>query len=178
MESFRERNYDFTDFKFDDDRNIEYEQFRELRKMIRDTDFSTFKRPHTWTFTFKYDQSIQSAKKKMRHFLNVLNKQVYGNASQRFNKRLKCIPILEKDDNTRIHYHLILEHLSQRNMRPETYFMIMQKLWKFGRVETEGLFINDDESKTGWLNYITKSETKFDKKQSKDFFIDVENMTL
>ena len=40
--------------------------------MIRDTDFSTFKRPHTWTFTFKYDQSIQSAKKKMRHFLNVL----------------------------------------------------------------------------------------------------------
>ena len=36
----------------------------------------------------------------------------------------------EKDDNTRIHYHL-LEHLSQRNMRPETYFMIMQKLWKF-----------------------------------------------
>ena len=114
MESFRERNYDFRDFKFDDDRNIEYEQFRELRKMIRDTDFSTFKRPHTWTFTFKYDQSLQSAKKKMRHFLNVLNKQVYGNASQRFNKRLKCIPILEKDDNTRIHYHLILEHLSQR----------------------------------------------------------------
>ena len=46
MESFRERNYDFRDFKFDDDRNIEYEQFRELRKMIRDTDFSTFKRPH------------------------------------------------------------------------------------------------------------------------------------
>ena len=34
MESFRERNYDFRDFKFDDDRNIEYEQFRELRKMI------------------------------------------------------------------------------------------------------------------------------------------------
>ena len=114
----------------------------------------------------------------MRHFLNVLNKQVYGNASQRFNKRLKCIPILEKDDNTRLHYHLILEHLSQRNMRPETYFMIMQKLWKFGNVKSEGLFCNDDESKTGWLSYITKTETKYDKNESKDLFIDVENMTL
>ena len=32
-----------------------------------------------------------------------------------------------------------------------------------------------DESKTGWLNYITKSETKYDKNESKDLFIDVEN---
>ena len=175
MESFRERNYDFSDFF---ERNIEKEQFRELRKLIRETDFSSFNRPHTWTFTFKYEQSLESAKKKMRHFLNVLNKQVYGNASQRFNKRLKCIPILEKDDNTRLHYHLILEHLSQRNMRPETYFMIMQKLWKFGNVKSEGLFCNDDESKTGWLSYITKTETKYDKNESKDLFIDVENMTL
>ena len=62
-------------------------------------------------------------------------------------------------------------------MRPETYFMIMKSYGSLAE-STEGLFINDDESKTGWLNYITKSETKFDKKQSKDFFIDVENMTL
>ena len=63
-------------------------------------------------------------------------------------------------------------------MRPETYFMIMQKLWKFGNVKSEGLFCNDDESKTGWLSYITKTETKYDKNESKDLFIDVENMTL
>ena len=50
MESFRERNYDFSDFF---ERNIEKEQFRELRKFIRETDFSSFNRPHTWTFTFK-----------------------------------------------------------------------------------------------------------------------------
>ena len=49
MESFRERNYDFSDFF---ERNIEKEQFRELRKLIRETDFSSFNRPHTWTFTF------------------------------------------------------------------------------------------------------------------------------
>ena len=91
-------------------------------------------------FHFKYEQSLQSAKKKMRHFLNVLNKQVYGNASQRFNKRLKCIPILEKDDNTRLHYHLILEHLSQRNMRPETYFMIHAKTMEVWKVKVKDCF--------------------------------------
>ena len=37
-------------------------------------------------------------------------------------------------------------------------------------------FFNDDDSETGWVNYITKSETK--EKGSEDLFIDVENMTL
>ena len=179
MESFRERNYDFSDFKFGHERNIEREQFIELQKLIRSTDFSNWNRPHAWTFTFKFPQSVQSAKQKMRHFLNVLNKKIYGNASQRFNKRIKCIPILEKDEKTKLHYHLIMEHISRGDMKLETYFMIMDKLWQFGFVKSSGTFFNDRDSKIVWLNYITKSETKeHNRETSKDLFVDVENMTF
>jgi len=174
MESFRERNLNFSEFNFGHDRS--WNNFIELRQMIREQDYSKWNRPHAWTFTFKFEQSHQSAKRKMRLFLNVINKKVYGNASQRFNKKVKCIPILEGGNGTQFHYHLILEHISKGKMRPETYHYFMDKFWKFGAVKCNGLFLNDDDSETGWVNYITKSETK--EKGSEDLFIDVENMTL
>lgn len=177
METFRERNFDFSDFKFGHVENKSWSNFTELRQMIREQDYSKWNRPHAWTFTFKYPQSTQSAKRKMRHFLNVLNKKVYGNASQRFSKKIRCIPILEGGNGTQIHYHLILDHLSRGDMKAETYQLIMNSLWKFGSCKDNGLFHYDEEDgRTGWVNYITKSETK--ESESKDLFIDVENMTL
>ncbi len=62
-------------------------------------------------------------------------------------------------------------------MRAETYQLVMNSLWKFGSCKDNGLFHYDEEDgRTGWVNYITKSETK--ESESKDLFIDVENMTL
>ncbi len=173
MERFNERfNLDFSDFKFDE-LPVERRQLQEFRSWLDETDFTTWNKPYAWTFTFEYEQSIDSAKKKMRHFLNVLNKKVFGNAHFRFNKSLKCIPIIEKDENTRIHYHLILEHLSRGNMMPETYFLLMQSLWKHGRVKTNGLYMNDENA--SWKNYILKNRTKQD---LKDLSIDIENLSL
>ena len=69
MESFRERNLNFSEFNFGHERS--WNNFIELRQMIREQDYSKWNRPHAWTFTFKFEQSHQSAKRKMRHFLNV-----------------------------------------------------------------------------------------------------------
>lgn len=150
-----------------------WNQFNEMSVWLSEQDFSTWNRPHAWTFTFKYEQSVDSAKKKMRHFLNVLNKKVYGNAHKRFKKSVKCIPIIEKDENTKIHYHLILEHLSRGKMTSVTYELIMQSFWKFGRIKSNGLFINDEDS--SWKDYILKKRTK---NEVKDLSIDIENMSL
>lgn len=150
-----------------------WNQFNEMSIWLTEQDFSKWHRPHAWTFTFKYEQSVDSAKKNMRHFLNVLNKKVNGNAHRRFNKSLKCIPIIEKDEKTRIHYHLILEHLSRRKMTPATYELVMQSLWKFGRIKSNGLFINDEDS--SWKDYILKRRTKY---ELQDLSVDVENMSI
>ena len=174
MEAIRDRlgNLDFSDFVFTEQQQ-QWHQFTELSKWLSDQDFSTWHKAHAWTFTFRYEQSVDSAKKKMRHFLNVLNKKVYGNAHRRYNKSLKCIPVIEKDDQTRIHYHLILEHLSRGKMTPATYELIMQSLWQYGQVKSNGLFVNDDDS--SWKDYILKKRTK---NEVKDLSIDIENMSL
>ena len=168
------RNYDFSDFNFGHVDNKEWTHFTEMRSWLKKQDFSQWHRPHAWTFTFQYDQSLDSAKKNMRHFLNVLNKKVYGNASQRFDKKLKCIPVIESDIDKRLHYHLIIEHLSRGNMRQETYHLLIGSLWKYGRVQSNGVFDYSEDS--AWLDYILKSETK--ELGTKDLSIDIENMSL
>ena len=48
------------------------------------------------------------ASENFRHYLNILNKKVYGNASKRFGKRLFVIPVIEVK-NHRYHYHTIFK---------------------------------------------------------------------
>ena len=44
-----------------------------------------------------------------RHFMNRLNYKIFKNSYKRFNKRLNVIPILEKSNNDRFHYHCLIE---------------------------------------------------------------------
>ena len=93
-----------------------------------------------------------------RHFLNLLNKRVYGNAHKRFKKSVSVIPVLEKPFYGRFHYHLILEkptHIPQN-----TYELMIVDCWtktRFGyyEVDVKNIYSN------GWTDYITKfvSET-------------------
>ena len=44
-----------------------------------------------------------------RYFMNRLNYKIFKNSYKRFNKRLNVIPILEKSNNDRFHYHCLIE---------------------------------------------------------------------
>src|SRR5664279_2489574 len=48
-----------------------------------------------------------------RHFSNRLNKAIFGNASARYGKRLRMIPVLEKSHSQRYHYHTALDRIER-----------------------------------------------------------------
>jgi len=49
------------------------------------------------------------ASQNLRHFLNRLNRSIYGNASARFGKGVSCIPVLEGGGSKRLHYHAVID---------------------------------------------------------------------
>ena len=106
----------------------------------------------------EYLDSIKSSEN-FKHFLNRLNKKVYGNAHTRFKKRISVVPVLEKSFEGRYHFHLILEkpaHITQSN-----YELMIIECWKktkFGYYEID---IRNIYS-SGWTDYITKFASKED----------------
>jgi hypothetical protein len=48
-----------------------------------------------------------AATQNMRHFLNKLDRSVFGKAAVRFGKRIGCMPVLEGGAGKRLHYHAV-----------------------------------------------------------------------
>ena len=87
---------------------------REVKKSIREYIHSLpYKNSLSITLTMKqgvkndYLDNIK-ADKNFRHFMNLLNKKIYGNSHRRFKKSISVIPVLEKSVEGRFHYHLTL----------------------------------------------------------------------
>ena len=98
-----------------------------------------------------------AASQNMRHFLNKLDRSVFGKAATRFGKRVGCVPILEGGTGKRLHYHAIIDC-----PRPELagYFPLLiahtwgSTTWGYWQVDCQ---TNADH---GWLTYITKFRDK------------------
>ena len=94
-----------------------------------------------------------NASKNMLFFTSWVNRSVYGSSFNRYNKKLRWIPILEGEKDVRWHYHVVFEppgHLSYTEV-----IDVVDTKWKrsrFGYHETEYKPVHDD----GWLNYIMK----------------------
>jgi len=94
-----------------------------------------------------------SSSQNLRHFLNVLNKNCFGNAYKRFDKRLRVLPSLERSSDGRWHYHLILENPYPSN--PIKFERMIESTWfktsyGYRRIDIKHS-INE-----GWCDYITK----------------------
>ena len=88
-----------------------------------------------------------------RHFMNLLNCSVYGNAYKRYQRRLGVVPVLENSLNNRLHYHLVLERPAFIALNE--FKEIIACSWgktKFGYGEIDIQNIYSD----GWIDYITK----------------------
>jgi hypothetical protein len=105
-----------------------------------------------------------------RHFVNLLNRAVYGAAFRRYGKRLRVLPVLEKGEvhtsalrswergrSGRWHIHCAIElpvHLDAIALEK-----LIRNCW--AKVELGyGRILVRDGANTGWINYMLKDRQK------------------
>lgn len=92
----------------------------------------------------------------IRHFLNVLNKKVFGSLARR-SWLLSVATVLEHSAVERAHYHLTIDkppHLSFSQ-----YAWLIGDIWKETTWSSPRVDVSADGG-TRWINYITKTKTK------------------
>ena len=95
------------------------------------------------------------ASENLKHFLNLVNRAVYGKSGVRKKYRVNCLPALE-DYNVRPHYHLCLDKPERMTM--EQFTLIIHQSWSktyFGFKEIDVKICDG-----GWIGYMTKYKTK------------------
>lgn len=157
--------------------NVQRIEYREAFRSF--VDLSKFVNPHSVTLTLKqsvvvrYGQSsIHSritpdrAVRNFRHFMNRLNKRVYGHSYSRHGKRVQVIPVLEGGEHTRLHYHCVID--CPRAELSDSYSNLIGECW----LQTDYGYDQIDvqpRSDSGWVNYISKFRTKSEFDQSIDW---------
>jgi hypothetical protein len=92
-----------------------------------------------------------------RHFMNLLNRAIYGSAFRRGKKRLRVIPVLEKDQVGRFHYHAAIELLPR--IKPWQFQALVWHCWSrtdWGYDRTSVEFSADQS----WVEYMLKRRQK------------------
>lgn len=94
-----------------------------------------------------------SSSQNLRHFMNILNKKIFGNRYSRYGLKLQIFPVLEFSLGERLHYHLILE--IPRDFDFDGFKHLIHSVWMNTRFGHREIHI-DDSIDEGWINYITK----------------------
>ena len=100
-----------------------------------------------------------------RHFLNKLNRTIYGNKARKGLSKLQVLPVLEYDQSRRYHYHLLLDCppiISKEEMAAHIH-----SIWPNTNCGYDYYHINIDQqgiktADVGWLWYVTKLRSKED----------------
>lgn len=156
-----------------------YSLAHSIQKSVRQwIDIDGWHHPFAVTLTLKQriggDGGISSAaesltpeiaSRNLRHWLNVMNKQVYGSAAQRHGKCLPILPVLEGGRGKRLHYHLIMD--CPRDDLIEAFPAMIVSTWRktlWGYDQTDV-----KPCDAGWLTYMTKLRDKTDFASSIDW---------
>ena len=115
-----------------------------------------------------------SCRQAFRHFMNLLNRAIYGAAFRRHGKRLRVLPVLEKGEVRasalrswergtfgRWHIHCAIELPS--HLRAVALEKLIRSCW--AKVELGyGRILVRDRANAGWINYMLKvsQKTEFD----------------
>jgi hypothetical protein len=116
----------------------------------------------------RIDDEISSAN--FRHFRNLLNSHLFGNAYKRHGRQLKMLVVREDGAWLRHHIHAILEKPSSLSI--EEFIALVLDCWsktRFGYREHHFEQPTTPDRETGWLNYILKKRTKDDLAASIDW---------
>lgn len=106
-----------------------------------------------------------------RHFLNILNKKIFGNASIRYGKSLVVFAVLEGTKNKHLHYHAIIDVPLGKDIKD--FKKMLRETWLETDWGDEQMKINFNINQ-GKLNYITKLKDKYSVADSIDWL----NVTL
>jgi hypothetical protein len=92
------------------------------------------------------------ASKNLRHFLNRLNKMAFGNAFQRYAKRLEVVAVQEISISGRLHYHLAIKNPFKTIEECEAAICRCwaNTRWGYNEVDVQPIY------SSGWISYITK----------------------
>ena len=141
-----------------------------IQKAFRETiDYTRWKHPYEVTLTLKqciyidHDRGRSrialtkiDAEQNLRHFLNLLNKRIYGPSAQRHNKRVNVIPILEGGKATRLHYHLLID--CPRDDLIDAFPAMIITAWRDTTWGYDQTHVSACDA--GWISYITKLRDK------------------
>jgi hypothetical protein len=105
-----------------------------------------------------------------RHFMNLLNKAVFGAAFRRYGKRLRVLPVLEKGEvrastlhswergpSGRWHIHCAIElpaHLGAISLE-----RLVRRCWAKVELGYSRILVRDGAN-AGWINYMLKNRQK------------------
>ena len=114
----------------------------------------------------------QSASQNLRHLLNLINRQTFGNQFKRKKKRLDCFPIMERSTAGNLHYHLILRNTYCEDYNLQAMKILIKELsnktwFGYGDVEVRP---HEDH---GWVDYILKAVN-----DNNTDMIDVDNLNV
>lgn len=142
-------------------------------------DLSKFVNPFSVTLTLKQSVIVDyghlrthsrishdRAVRNFRHFMNLLNRRMYGHGFKRHGKRVQVIPILEGGGLTRFHYHCVID--CPRPELTETFPSIITNCWSKTDYGYDQIDVQPG-SDSGWLHYISKFRSKSDFDQSIDW---------
>jgi hypothetical protein len=153
---------------------LEHQNFRAA--VLEFTDRTTWQAPYAVTLTLKQAAMKDGAYKKidainasdnLRHFLNRLNRSLLGRTATRKGEGLACFAVYEGTSVVRPHYHLCLDRPA--NITFERFAYEIDHAWQatdFGYYQTD---ITPCSNLNGWLDYMTKRNTKTDFASSIDW---------
>lgn len=123
--------------------------------------------PHAATLTLKQGLALENgsiqtltpelASSNFRHFLNRLNRSVFGRSAVRFGRSVKCAPVLEGGDAKRLHYHAIID--CPRADLAESFPELIAGAWRGTDWGYDQFDIQPCEV-IGWINYMSKFRDK------------------
>ena len=105
-----------------------------------------------------------------RHFMNLLNREVYGAAFRRYGKRLRVLPVLEKGEvhatalrswergsSGRWHIHCAIELAS--HLDAVALEKLIRRCWAKVELGHSRILVRDCAD-AGWINYMLKDRQK------------------
>ena len=152
---------------------MNYSKLKRYQSAFREfADISDWHSPHAFTLTMK--QGIrppfepasateyltrEKASQNFRHFMNLMNKRVFGKAASHHGKRLPVIPVIEGGSEKRLHYHGVID--CPRDDLIGLLPMIVRSTWAKTKWAWNEIDIQPDADR-GWINYISKTNDKPD----------------
>jgi hypothetical protein len=104
----------------------------------------------------------RECRRAFHHFMNLLNRAVYNSAFRWLGKRIRVIPILEKDVDGRWHYHCAIEppaHADGTVMDAVALESLIQDCWSKVDWGYRRILVRDNAD-CGWIKYMLKPAQK------------------